>query len=248
EHDGMARPRFEPDIDDVSLFFKLACPTMGTVGSLWHDCIGLRRVPGIGAMFGEKLHDRPVERLFVERFAATLAQEHRNRHAPDPLARDAPVGASGNHVGNALFAPCRIPLDLLDLVKRFASQRSSVQGRFYRDEPLFRGPEDDGIVTTLAVRIRMLQGFTVKQDPARFQQLDDRLVGVEDLLAFVFGQAVVDDSSGVHIACWIELVLHPGLEVFGAMRGSRMYYASARVHGHIISDDTEYPASLPRQK
>ena len=48
----------------------------------------------------------------VERLVALLAEEDGDRHAPDALAGDAPVGARGDHVGDALFAPGRIPDDL----------------------------------------------------------------------------------------------------------------------------------------
>ena len=59
-----------------------------------------------------------VDRWIVERFVALLAQKDRDGHAPDALARDAPVGPGGDHVGDALLAPCRIPDHLLDLIER----------------------------------------------------------------------------------------------------------------------------------
>ena len=73
-----------------------------------------------------RLDDELVDRWIVQELVAAFALEHRDGHAPDALARDAPVGTRGDHVGDALFAPRRIPLDLADLFQRAAAQRSAV--------------------------------------------------------------------------------------------------------------------------
>ena len=58
-----------------------------------------------------------VDGCVVERLVAFFAEEDGDGHAPDALAGDAPVGAGGDHVGDALFAPGGIPDYLLDLVE-----------------------------------------------------------------------------------------------------------------------------------
>ena len=53
-------------------------------------------------------------------------------------------------------------------------------------------------------------------------------VGVEDLLAVVFGQAVAHDAGVVHVAGQVELVLHAGVEVIRAVRRRGVDHAGAR--------------------
>ncbi len=107
-----------------------------------------------------------------------VAQEHGDRHAPDALPRDAPVGTRGDHVGDALLAPGRVPLHFLDFVERAAAQGFAVvvifQRRLHGDEPLLGGAKDDGIVAAPAMRIGVLDLFGMQQHAARLQQLDDR--------------------------------------------------------------------------
>ena len=72
------------------------------------------------------------------RLAALDAVDRRDRHAPGPLPRDAPVGPVGEHERQPLLAPCRDPLHLLDRLDRLLAQARGV----HRDEPLRGGEED----------------------------------------------------------------------------------------------------------
>ncbi len=74
----------------------------------------------------EELDDAFVDSGIVQRRVALLAEEDRDGHAPDALARDAPVGTRRDHVGDALLAPRRVPLDLLDSRRARAGGRWSV--------------------------------------------------------------------------------------------------------------------------
>ena len=78
---------------------------------------GVVDVPGVGAFFAEEVDDALVDLRVVEGLVALFAEEDGDGDAPDALAGDAPVGAGGDHVGDALFAPGGIPDDLLDLVE-----------------------------------------------------------------------------------------------------------------------------------
>ena len=53
---------------------------------------GIVRIPGVRAFALKERHDALVQRRIFDRLAALGAEKHRNRHAPDPLPRDAPVG------------------------------------------------------------------------------------------------------------------------------------------------------------
>ena len=120
-------------------------------------------VPGVGAFFFEEVDDALVDGLVVEGFAAFVAEEDGDGDAPDALAGDAPVGAGGDHVGDALFAPGGVPFHFLDVLQRAAAQGSTLQGRFHGDEPLVSGAEDNRIVTAPAVRIGVLQLFRMQE-------------------------------------------------------------------------------------
>src|SRR5208337_3115099 len=97
--------------------------------------------------------------MLIKNLAAALAEKDGNGYAPDSLPRDAPVGPRGDHVGNTVLAPRRVPFHLPDLLQGAAAQGALglAQGildlRFHRDEPLFRRTKDDGIMTAPAVRI-----------------------------------------------------------------------------------------------
>ena len=104
--------------------------------------------------------DDAVEDLAIgDRLAAALAIEDDDRHAPDALARDAPVGAAGDHVGDALLAPGGHPLHLLDGFERALAEIVAV----HADEPLLGGAEDDRVVAAPAVRIGVRELFEAQQ-------------------------------------------------------------------------------------
>src|SRR5215469_10854096 len=145
----MAASGFEPDVYDVHLFAKFRAAAFATL------CFGtdelLRRffVPYVGGMFAEQC-DHAVEHLAAgERLLASLAIKDGNRHAPETLARDAPIGAKRDHVGHALLAPLWNPLHLPD---RFEGAPAQIVS-FHADEPLFRRAENGGIVAAPAVRV-----------------------------------------------------------------------------------------------
>src|SRR5581483_12253942 len=71
--------------------------------------------------------------------AAALVHEQRDRHTPNPLARDAPVGPIFDHAGDALLSPCWSPLHFLDVAQRVLPQPLPI----HADEPLRSGAEDE---------------------------------------------------------------------------------------------------------
>ncbi len=133
-----------------------------------------RGVPGFGAFAVEEVDDLAIERGVDDRLAAGFAQEDGDGHAPDALAADAPVGARGDHVGDALLAPGRIPDDLVDLFDGELAEGCfcrlrRLDWRFEGDEPLLGGAEDDGIVAAPAVRVGVLEVGDGEQRAAALQ-------------------------------------------------------------------------------
>ena len=117
-----------------------------------------------------------------QRLAANLAMENSNGNAPYSLPRDAPVRTSGNHIGDALFTPLRRPFHFLDFLEGALTQLPVVNV----DEPLIAGAENDGIVATPAMRIRVRKPASrADQSASLSEQLDDGCIRIENPLAFV---------------------------------------------------------------
>ena len=212
---------------------------MGAFRPGGQDFAGLEAVPGVGALAGKQIDDGAIGRLGLQYFAAAGAEKDGDGDAPDALARDAPIRTGGDHVGNALFAPGRVPLDFFDLVERHAAQRAVVQLALHGNKPLFGGPEDDWIVAAPAMRVGVLDVLAAKQHASRFEELNDRFVGFENSQAVILGQSVKQVAGAVDVARLVDAVLDSGVEVVGAVRGSGMNRAGALVHGHIVGQHAE---------
>ena len=158
-----------------------ALPARGTGGQ---ELRGRPEVPLVGAL--PRLHQRGDvvdERLLEEDGPAGFAVEGHDRHAPDPLARDGPVGAVGDHVGDALLAPGRDPLHggqggegLLAQRPDGAAARCLVQ----RDEPLLGRPEQRRVLAPPAVGIRVGERDLRDQRAALPEERDDPGVRLPD--------------------------------------------------------------------
>ena len=80
----------------------------GIVGELAEEALaraGL--VPGVGALFLERLDDAQLDLGVLENFDRAVRlflDEHGDRHAPGALARDHPVGPRLDHAGDAVLA------------------------------------------------------------------------------------------------------------------------------------------------
>ena len=124
------------------------------------------------------------------RLATRRAIDGGNRYAPRALARDAPVRAARDHVGDAIVAPRRHPLHVvIDGVKRRLAQvcgcpPSDGDRRFavHADEPLRRRQEDDRMMAAPAVRVLMREIGAMPEPRALLQFRFDRGVRIEDAL------------------------------------------------------------------
>src|SRR5437016_1640565 len=136
------------------------------------------------------------------------AVERRNRHAPDALARNAPVGPAFHHVSHALTAPGGNPFyALVNFAQRHRSQSRrlenfsvrkvvgevgpiaavfiffnlAVAGLIHRNEPLGRRAKDHRILTAPAMRITMIVLFTKQEHAALAHEIDNLWIGFKDI-------------------------------------------------------------------
>ena len=116
EHGDMRAAGIDPDIERVAAFFH--------AGGQAEACGDFRVAvfePEIGAFGFDEVGDLQGE-LGGEDGLAVFVEEHRQRHAPGALARDAPVGPRFDGAVDAVAAPGGQPLDLVDLLERLAAQ------------------------------------------------------------------------------------------------------------------------------
>ena len=117
------------------------------------------------------------------------------------------------------------------------------QTRFiHRDEPLARGPEDDGLMATPAMRVAVIDVLMHDQHAALAEPLDDNRVGFVDFhsaeraaepdaLALVEMAVIVDRHDDRHIE------LHASQVVVNTMARSGVDDASTVFHSDVIGID-----------
>src|SRR5262249_50569990 len=180
----------EPDIENVVLLapFHRAARAFRSSGQ---KLFRRMRVPGVGAFLFEPLHHVAKRGEVLQLPAAALAEEHDDGHAPEALARDTPVRALFDHFVDTVLAPAGNPFHAVNFLERFLAKRllPTVRRLIHVYEPLFRGPENDRMVTAPAVWVAVLIRMVAQQGAAIAQQFHDDGVRSENILAFVFGQA-----------------------------------------------------------
>ena len=164
ENRDTARTRIEPDVEDVGLFAKIGAVAFWTRESVGQQ-LGLRpSVPRVGRFFGKDVGNVIDDLRVGDRLVASLAIKYRDRHAPKPLARNAPVRPSLEHIRHSALAPCGMPFYFFDLFQRPLTEAFGVRAAgdlIHRNEPLRRRTKDDGIFAPPAMRIAMLVIFGV---------------------------------------------------------------------------------------
>ena len=168
--------------------------------------------------------------LLGEEAAALRAVEDGDRHPPGPLARDAPVGAVGDHAVDPLLPPGRDPLHLLpDGRQRPLAQAVLVHG----DEPLVGGAEQDRLLAAPAVRVGVLKLLGVEQRPVRPQLGDDHRVRLPDRHPGEVLHLGDEPAVVVHRVVDRQVVLHPRLVVVGPVARRRVDAAGPLIHGDV---------------
>src|SRR5580704_12291316 len=109
----MRRAGIEPDIEDVR-FFPPFCLTAGAVRSRRQQFFGGMSEPGVGAFAFKKRQNMAQHGGVLQLSAASVTIKNDQRHAPEALTRNAPIGTSGDHLPHAIVTPGREPLYFVD--------------------------------------------------------------------------------------------------------------------------------------
>jgi hypothetical protein len=164
-HLGHGKPTgagIEPHVQDVGFLAKLGASAVSAGSVVRKQRLDCRGMPGLDSFALKHVHDSAVECGIENGLVTALAKKHRDGHAPDALAADAPVGPGGDHVADAFFAPDRVPDHLVDFFDgKLAIGCFRAVGAMHRslqaDEPLLGSPEDDRMVAAPAVWVGVFQ-------------------------------------------------------------------------------------------
>ena len=203
----------------------------------------VQREPGLDAALGDELGDllEQFRRLRV-RLARFPVHEHRERHAPGTLARDAPVGARLDHAGDALLAPAGNPLHAADRVERVAAQ----PGLLHAQEPLRRRAENHRRLVAPAIRVAVPDLLGVDEATGVAQCLDDLRVRVPDRQALEQRRAGDETPVVAHRVVDRQVVAAAHLVVVGAVAGRRVHGTGARIERHVVAEDDRHLALVER--
>ena len=207
-------------------------------------------VPRVGAVLVEDRRGALDQVRRQDRLAAGRAIHRRDRHAPRPLARDAPVGTVRQHVEDPVAAPRRDPPDVpIDGLQAGLPQRAALGAAaavrrgalderlaIHADEPLRRRQEDHRVVAAPAVRIRMGEILPVPELRPLLERLLDARVRVEDLLAAEELDRVEEMAAGADRGVDVQPVAHARDEVVGAMAGSGVHGARPRFERDVVAE------------
>src|SRR5205807_9535881 len=110
QHASPTAAGFEPDIEDVLLLAQLVLRKLRPRIVHAEQLIRLFGEPDIASSVAHTA-GHGADRFRREEYFALLVVKDRNRHAPGPLPRDAPVGAGFEHAENAVAPPLRDKCD-----------------------------------------------------------------------------------------------------------------------------------------
>ena len=172
---------------------------------------------------------------------AVLAVDDRDRHTPGTLTGNAPVAAVTNHALDALFAPCRNPLDIFDCFDCL------ILKTVYRAEPLFSCTVNDWLMATPAVRI-LVDDLLGCQHCADFGQLCSDctvcLIGVHALeFACLFGLTtlIVNTYQDADV-----IVILADLKVLDTIARCSVYASGTAFQCNMIAYDYRRKAVIQR--
>ncbi|OPZ02461.1 MAG: hypothetical protein BWZ09_02552 [Alphaproteobacteria bacterium ADurb.BinA305] len=172
--------------------------------------------------------------------AGLLVQEEGDRYAPVALARDAPVGAVGDHRVQARLAPRGVELGGLHGAQRALAQCGAVGGDpVHADEPLRGGAIDERRLVAPAVHVAV-GDLAVREQGADLGELvDDRRVGLPDVHAAEEGKvghvlaAARHQGQDLVVAAAVRV---PRVEVVHAVRWRRVHDAGAGVDADVFGE------------
>ena len=241
QHGKIRGAGIEPHIQNV-VFLPPFCRAAGA------SCAGrkpfFRRVlvPRVGAFPLEPFHDVAERLEILEPRPAAFAIKNNDGHAPESLARDAPVGAVLDHFVDAFFTPGRNPLYVVDFFERFLAQRFffSVRGLVHLDKPLFGGAEDHRVVAAPAMRVAVLVFVMAQKGAAVGEQFHDDGIRCENIRPPVFGQTPRGDAHGVVRRVYFQSIFLAGNKVVGAVAGGGVHDAAALVERDVVGKNPRH--------
>ena len=240
EHRGVAHAGVEPDVEDVALLAERRAAAAAAEAR--RQQLGDRpREPCVGTL---ALDDRRHVVGDLRRqmgLAAVLAEDGDDRHAPQPLARDTPVGPGRDHAADALAAPGRHPLHAVDRLERALPQA----GVLHRYEPLLGAAEEKRLLATPAVRVTVADRRLGDERTGSLEDLDDAPVGVEHALAREFGHLPGEASAAVHRRVDVEPVAEPDQVVVLPMARGRVDDAGTALERHMVAEYDRHVAVDP---
>src|SRR5258708_740682 len=238
----MAGPGIEPDVEDVGLFAEFGVAAVGASDAGTGQFCSRAVIPDIGGVFGDQGDDTIEDLSIGERVLTILAIENDDWHAPDALTGDAPIGARGDHVGDALLAPRGLPLHFADGFERALPEIVAL----HANEPLFGGAEDGGVVAAPAVRITVLEVLLREQRAVGFQDSDDNRVRfpdglAEDLFGQLAGSAFGTKKAALTVdrAVGLDSVFPAALKILLSMTGRGVDCAGALFERDVIGEDAD---------
>ena len=245
--------RVEPDFQNVGALAVVGRVVTGLVQDLFNrdsapsfNATGLHNV----RCLIEDGHGARVQ------FAAVFVQEKRHWHTPGPLARNAPVGAVGNHVSQTRFAVLGVELGLVNRVQGQLSQglRRFVLGEHARafvhaDEPLGCRAVDDRCFVTPAMRVAVRDGLCGHQAASGFQPFQNEGNRFPNVLAAkqreVGGISAIA-LNGVQDVGVLQAMRHAGVEVIHTISRGAVHDARAVCFTHIVGDVNRRGALIAR--
>ena len=232
KHCVMGRAGIKPTVKRVGLLAKaMRLAAMRTYESLGKDLVCFHHKPSVRSLFAEELRDDIDGLVVADGLLAIVAIEYGNRQTPMTLTGNTPVGSLSDHLDHSLLSPCGKPL------YRLTSLNCRILEGLDRAEPLRSCAEDDGRLTSPAVRILMLDLLGCKKRACLLHILEYCLVGYRVVhsreLACVLGliAAVVDGNDNIYV------VTAAGLIVVCAEAGCCVYASRTAIHSYVICID-----------
>ena len=225
-----------------ALALEFGVAALGARHPLGDEFLDRPFVPRVGAVDVEHRRGLVDERLGQHRRAALRAVHRRDRHAPDALARDAPVGPVRDHALDARLPPRRDPARLADRLERALAQVL----RVHRDEPLRRGEEDHRVVAAPAVRIRVIEVLAMPEEALVLERLFDLRIRVGDLEPGEHLDRLVEAAARIERRVDLEAVADAGLVVVGAVAGRGVDRAGAGFERDVVAEHAERIARVER--
>jgi len=216
--------------------FPVLATAVGALEAFGHDLFQGRLIPVVAArgVLGEAVGHLVHPFGVVPGFAAVLAEQGHDGHAPLTLARDAPVGTGLDHVVDAVAAPGGDPLHLgVDGVEGLLAQVVL----FHADEPLGGGTEDDRLLAAPAVRVGVADLGGLEQCAHFGQLFDDLGVGFKDVETGEKFHGRQEAARIVQGRVNVQLVGQAHFVVLAAVAGSGVDAAGTGIQGHVAAQD-----------